>query len=221
MESELVSGFMTEHAAVVFVFFFLAEYGSIVLMCILISLLFLGGYLPVYSIFYFAAGLIDFIYSVLSFEGWHSSIVYHYNDQSIADKIAYYLILNPDSFFQDSMIIATGPGHNLIESIITYNYFEGLLFGFILGGKSSFMIYNFILTRASFPRIRFDNLMGFCWTGLLPMLFGIIIFIPCVLYSFDINPVSGFSLFTLPLTLKVNRKYVNFNTTISICKRER
>jgi NADH-ubiquinone oxidoreductase chain 1 len=44
-ESELVSGFMTEHAAVVFVFFFLAEYGSIVLMCILTSLLFLGGYL--------------------------------------------------------------------------------------------------------------------------------------------------------------------------------
>jgi NADH-ubiquinone oxidoreductase chain 1 len=36
---------MTEHAAVVFVFFFLAEYGSIVLMCILTSLLFLGGYL--------------------------------------------------------------------------------------------------------------------------------------------------------------------------------
>ena len=36
---------MTEHAAVIFVFFFLAEYGSIVLMCILTSLLFLGGYL--------------------------------------------------------------------------------------------------------------------------------------------------------------------------------
>jgi len=30
-ESELVSGFMTEHAAVIFVFFFLAEYASIVL----------------------------------------------------------------------------------------------------------------------------------------------------------------------------------------------
>ena len=39
-ESELVSGFMTEHAAVIFVFFFLAEYGSIVLMCIVTSILF-------------------------------------------------------------------------------------------------------------------------------------------------------------------------------------
>src|SRR5438093_12808291 len=45
MESELVSGFMTEHAAVIFVFFFLAEYASIVLICILISILFIGGYL--------------------------------------------------------------------------------------------------------------------------------------------------------------------------------
>jgi len=44
-ESELVSGFMTEHSAVIFVFFFLAEYASIVFMCILISILFLGGYL--------------------------------------------------------------------------------------------------------------------------------------------------------------------------------
>jgi NADH-ubiquinone oxidoreductase chain 1 len=44
-ESELVSGFMTEHSAVIFVFFFLAEYASIVLICILNSILFLGGYI--------------------------------------------------------------------------------------------------------------------------------------------------------------------------------
>lgn len=60
MESELVSGFMTEHAAVVFVFFFLAEYGSIVLMCILTSILFLGGYLSINSLDVF-----NFIYSML------------------------------------------------------------------------------------------------------------------------------------------------------------
>lgn len=49
-ESELVSGFMTEHAAVIFVFFFLAEYASIVLICILTTILFLGGYLLDYSL---------------------------------------------------------------------------------------------------------------------------------------------------------------------------
>jgi len=46
-ESELVSGFMTEHSAAIFVFFFLAEYASIVLICIFTSILFLGGYLNI------------------------------------------------------------------------------------------------------------------------------------------------------------------------------
>lgn len=44
-ESELVSGFMTEHSAAIFVFFFLAEYASIVLICIFTSVLYIGGYL--------------------------------------------------------------------------------------------------------------------------------------------------------------------------------
>jgi NADH-ubiquinone oxidoreductase chain 1 len=72
-ESELVSGFMTEHAAVIFVFFFLAEYASIVLICILTSILFLGGYLmnikPILYIYFFvdilsiyAINMIDFYY---------------------------------------------------------------------------------------------------------------------------------------------------------------
>src|ERR1700712_5593643 len=63
-ESELVSGFMTEHAAVIFVFFFLAEYASIVLICILTSILFLGGYLYDYISLFSLMQYIDFDYYI-------------------------------------------------------------------------------------------------------------------------------------------------------------
>jgi len=43
-ESELVAGFFTEHSSVPFVFFFLAEYSSIVLFSCITSILFLGGF---------------------------------------------------------------------------------------------------------------------------------------------------------------------------------
>jgi NADH-ubiquinone oxidoreductase chain 1 len=55
---------MTEHAAVIFVFFFLAEYGSIVLICILNTVLFLGGYLLDFS---FIIAFIDYVIDIIAF----------------------------------------------------------------------------------------------------------------------------------------------------------
>ena len=151
-ESELVSGFMTEHAAVVFVFFFLAEYGSIVLMCILTSILFLGGYL-----------LIDYSWILTTLDKIFSNILFI------------------DWFFHL---------RNILENISDNPILEGLIYGLSLGFKSSIMIFVFIWVRASFPRIRFDQLMGFCWTVLLPVVFAIIILMPCILYSYNSLPVN-------------------------------
>lgn len=44
MESELVAGFQTEHSALSFAYFFLGEYGNIILICTITANLFLGGY---------------------------------------------------------------------------------------------------------------------------------------------------------------------------------
>lgn len=44
-ESELVAGYFTEHSAVPFVYFFLGEYSSIILISTLTVILFLGGWL--------------------------------------------------------------------------------------------------------------------------------------------------------------------------------
>jgi NADH-ubiquinone oxidoreductase chain 1 len=102
---------MTEHAAVIFVFFFLAEYASIVLICILTSILFLGGYL---------FKLIPLVYI-----------------------IQYIDIENISSLYYNPII-------------------EGIIYGTILGLKTCIMVFVFIWARASFPRIRFDQLMSFC-----------------------------------------------------------
>ena len=45
-ESELVAGFMTEYSATPYVLFMLGEYVAIVSMCAMMSILFLGGWLP-------------------------------------------------------------------------------------------------------------------------------------------------------------------------------
>ena len=65
---------------------------------------------------------------------------------------------------------------------------EGLIYGFSLGLKSSILIFTFIWSRASFPRIRFDQLMSACWTILLPIVIAYIIFIPFIIIGLNILP---------------------------------
>lgn len=157
-ESELVSGFMTEHAAVIFVFFFLAEYGSIVLICILNTMLFLGGYLFDYTI----------LFNILN------------GLQYLFDSI---LLLD----FTGSVATQYGTGYEGTE-IFNSPLLEGMISGLTIGIKSCIMIFVFIWVRASFPRIRFDQLMSFSWTILLPIIIAFIVLIPCIVYSFEIIP---------------------------------
>ena len=49
-EAELVSGYNTEYAAMGFALFFLGEYANMILMCSVLNILFLGGWLPLINI---------------------------------------------------------------------------------------------------------------------------------------------------------------------------
>ena len=76
----------------------------------------------------------------------------------------------------------------LLSSLLLIPILEGLFYGLSLGLKSSILIFIFIWARASFPRIRFDQLMSFCWTILLPIVIAFIVLIPCIVYTLDILP---------------------------------
>ncbi len=49
-ESEIVAGFHVEYSGMAFMLFFLAEYANMILIAVLMSLMFLGGWLPPFNI---------------------------------------------------------------------------------------------------------------------------------------------------------------------------
>jgi len=66
-ESELVAGFFVEYSSTPFLLFFLGEYMNVMLLCGLMTVLFLGGWLPPLSLWPFTAvpGLLWFLLKLL------------------------------------------------------------------------------------------------------------------------------------------------------------
>jgi NADH-ubiquinone oxidoreductase chain 1 len=223
-ESELVSGFMTEHAAGIFVFFFLGEYASIILICILITLILLGGYdiitiiffieniLNTFISFFFASIYTVFLnikffllyfsnffqvsYNIYNFNTFNlftilNSIKEDFQFNQYVDTISYnynnYMKLNIEyvlydtleklNFFNNFNIIV-----DIFKNISDSKILLSLTYALGISIKTIILIFSFIWVRASFPRIRYDQLMSFCWTKLLPLIIGIIIIIPCIIY---------------------------------------
>jgi len=220
-ESELVSGFMTEHAAGIFVFFFLGEYASIILICILITLILLGGY-DIISIFYFLQEFIytliyftlSSIYTILTNLSFFISGIFNvsltivdnnsfnllYIINNIKDSIQFNQSMDTINYiYSNNIKLSLESGiNNLIYNlniISNFNFFTNILKDILnnpfylslinalgISIKTIILVFSFIWVRASFPRIRYDQLMSFCWTKLLPLIIGIIIIIPCIIY---------------------------------------
>lgn len=120
-ESELVGGFFTEHSGIVFVFFFLGEYSSIVLISAFSALLFLGGY-------------------------------------------------------------------NIPELVINETFIN--IQSIVLALKTCLICFLFVWVRATLPRTRFDVILSFCWTQILPMTIALALLVPSILFAFDITPLK-------------------------------
>lgn len=117
-EAELVSGYNVEYSAMTFALFFLGEYANMLLMSAFVSILFLGGWLPILNIIP--------------------------------------LNLLPGSFWIAIKIVL------------------GVIF--------------FIVTRATLPRYRYDQLMHIGWKSFLPLSIGYLLFVIGFLVSFNWLP---------------------------------
>jgi NADH-ubiquinone oxidoreductase chain 1 len=134
-ESELVSGFMTEHSAVIFVFFFLAEYASIILMCILLSILFLGGYDPIniLNILYYIVTFISIIVQSIIILSVDLFNIIAYNKSYLRELIyTEFYIESKEEFL------------SLFISIENNPILSGLFYSLILAIKSCILIFTFI-----------------------------------------------------------------------------
>jgi len=244
-ESELVSGFMTEHAAGIFVFFFLGEYASIILICILITIILLGGHDIITMIYFIEKILYTFIFilctsvytiylnltyfintlsyiseEIINNNIFNTSILLDFNNYSqlnsnthnINELNLFYKLDNTKEILQfnhyTSILINNYSNYielnlelliyELRERLYFYENFNiiaeifknisdskillSLTYALGIAIKTIILIFVFIWVRASFPRIRYDQLMSFCWTKLLPMTIAIIIIIPCFIY---------------------------------------
>uniref|UniRef100_E3VW12 NADH-ubiquinone oxidoreductase chain 1 n=1 Tax=[Candida] alai TaxID=434040 RepID=E3VW12_9ASCO len=75
----------------------------------------------------------------------------------------------------------------LFLSTLTAILFFGGGSGIVLGLKANIFAFTYIWVRATLPRVRYDKLINMCWLVFLPLLFGIAIILPVIIYFLDIN----------------------------------
>ena len=66
-EAELVAGYQVEYSSMAFALFWLGEYGNILLMCVMTSILFFGGWHAPFAALEFIPGPLWLIFKILIF----------------------------------------------------------------------------------------------------------------------------------------------------------
>jgi NADH-quinone oxidoreductase subunit H len=149
-ENELVAGFHVEYSSMKFAAFFMAEYANMVTVCSVATLLFLGGWHPLWP----AALGSNFVAPALLF---------------LAGALCLYHGLNPARPLDRYTLPVFGIVFFALAGLLLFPPFVPVLiplFWFL--AKVGFLLFVFIWIRATLPRFRYDQLMGFAWKFLFP-----------------------------------------------------
>ncbi len=150
-ENELVAGFHVEYSSMSFAAFFMAEYANMVTVCCVATLIFLGGWHPLWPAAYgsnFVAPLI--------FAG--SGVI------CISHGINYVRPFDRITLPVFGVVFLGLAGIFLFPPLVPVLM---PLFWFL--AKVSFLLFVFIWIRATLPRFRYDQLMSFAWKFLFPV----------------------------------------------------
>lgn len=150
-ENELVAGFHTEYSSMKFASFFMAEYANMVTVSAVATLLFLGGWHPLFP------------------EAYGSSLIPTLVHVAAA-AICFYHAANPARPFDRYTLPVFGTiflGGAAVFLIPAVQPVLVPLFWF--SAKVLTILFVFIWVRATLPRFRYDQLMSFAWTFLFPV----------------------------------------------------
>ncbi len=149
-ENELVAGFHTEYSSMKFAAFFTAEYINILTICCVATLLFLGGWTPLWSADY-GSDLVPVLLHLAA-----AGILFFHGSQPARPTDRYTFPAAGVVFAALGLTFLIPPLKPVLIPI----------FWFV--GKTVFLAFLFIWVRGTLPRFRYDQLMRFAWTFMFP-----------------------------------------------------
>ncbi len=150
-ENELVAGFHTEYSSMKFASFFMAEYGNMITLTSVATLLFLGGWLPAWPAAYGSGYAPAMVFGAAA-----ALLIYHgLNPARPKDRITLPIV----------GVVSLGlAALFLVPAVQTV---LGPVFWFV--AKTGFLLFTFIWVRGTLPRFRYDQLMHFAWVRMFPL----------------------------------------------------
>jgi NADH-quinone oxidoreductase subunit H len=175
-DSEIVAGFATEYSGMRFGFFFFAEYVNVFILSALTVTLFLGGWNGLFDIdpLLEAVGIatpVSLSLDIASLGPWLMAIPVLVLPILVIGLTALVWMVKSSWGILVSLIVGFVLANLLIVgalSIWALFSFDALMGITWFLGKSFALVALFVLMRATFPRVRMDQLMGFAWKWMMP-----------------------------------------------------